>query len=122
MPDRCKPGQWVEVERVLLEPHERSSDLPPDTAAMPLRVWVRGLAQAEAALGDSLTVETMTGRLATGRLSAIEPGYTHTFGSPPPEIVAIGRDLRARLAAWRDRHDVARQEADSSGSDTGERR
>ena len=30
---RCSVGEWVEVERVLLEPAERSSNLPEDTAA-----------------------------------------------------------------------------------------
>jgi len=43
----------------------------------------------------------MTGRLVTGRLSAINPGYHHTFGDPVPELVAVGRDLRAQLKAYR---------------------
>jgi hypothetical protein len=102
MADRCSAGDWVEVERVLLEPGDRSSSLPEDTAAQPLLVWVKGFAQAEAVLGADATVETMTGRLVTGRLSAVNPGYTHTFGSPPPELVRVGRDLRARLASWRE--------------------
>jgi hypothetical protein len=99
--ERCTAGEWVEVERVLLEPADRSSNLPPETAEKPLLVWVKGFARTAAALGDEVTIETMTGREVTGRLSAVNPGYTHTFGDPVPELAGVGRDLRARLAAWR---------------------
>jgi len=98
---RCKVGEWVEVEGVLLEPEERSSNLPPETASKPLLTWVKGFATAEAEPGGEVTVTTMTGRAVTGRLSAINPGYFHTFGQPIPELTHIGADLRARLAAFR---------------------
>jgi len=98
---RCALGEWVEVERVLLEPTDRSANLPEETSSKPMLVWVSGFATDGAALGEEITVETMTGRLVTGRLSEINPGYFHTFGRPPAEIVGIGRDLRARLAASR---------------------
>lgn len=97
---RCAAGDWVEVERVLLEPADRSTNLPEDTAAQPLMVWVKGFALADAVLGDELSVETMTGRTVSGRLSAINPGYFHTFGRPAPELTHVGRDLRARVAAY----------------------
>lgn len=99
--DRCRPGDWVEVESVLLEPADRSPALPPETAEKPLRMWIKGFAEADAGMGDEVTVETMTGRRVTGRLTAVNPGYHHTFGDPPPEITHIGRDLRARLRAYR---------------------
>ena len=79
---RCTAGDWVEVERVLLEPADRSKNLPPETADKPLRMWIKGFAQAAGPLGDVMTVETMTGRLVEGTLSAINPGYFHTFGKP----------------------------------------
>jgi 2-amino-4-ketopentanoate thiolase alpha subunit len=97
----CKIGEWVEVEGVLLEPADRSANLPPETASKPLLTWVKGFARAEAELGDELTVDTMTGRAVTGRLSAINPGYFHTFGEPIAELTHVGADLRARLAAYR---------------------
>jgi len=100
--DRCSRGQWVEVERVLLEPADRAANLPEETATKPLLVWVKGFARDEARLGEECEVETMTGRVVRGRLSDLDPAYTHTFGSQPPEIAGIGRDLRERLAAWRD--------------------
>lgn len=99
--NRARKGDWVEVESVLLEPADRSRNLPPDTAAQPLRMWVKGFAQADGALGEPMTVETVTGRLVSGVLSDVLPGYFHTFGRPVPELVRVGTDLRARLAAYR---------------------
>jgi hypothetical protein len=99
----CSAGDWVEVERVLLEPADRSPNLPSETAEKPLMVWVKGFALGEADLGEQVSVETMTGRTVIGRLSAINPGYHHTFGQPVPELVHVGRDLRARLAEYRAR-------------------
>lgn len=98
---RCDVGDWVEVEYVLLAAEDRASGIPEDTAAQPLRAWVKGFALASAMIGDEVSVETMSGRVVRGHLSEIEPGYTHTFGTPPAEIVSIGRDLRARVAAYR---------------------
>ena len=82
-------------------PVDRSKNLPAETAEKPLMMWVKGFAEGEAALGESCTIETMTGRQVTGTLSAINPGYFHTFGNPIPELVHVGKDLRARLAAYR---------------------
>ena len=98
---RCSPGDWVEVEYVLLEPAERAAGIPEDTAAQPLRAWVKGFARSAGMIGDAVEVETMSGRVVSGHLSAISPGYTHSFGTPPPELAAVGRELRARVAAFR---------------------
>ena len=98
---RCAEGDWVEVERVLLEPVDRATNLPEDTAAQPLRMWVKGFARASASVGEAVSVETMTGRDVTGTLTEVNPGYFHTFGKPAPELTAVGRDLRARVAAYR---------------------
>jgi hypothetical protein len=98
---RCSVGEWVEVERVLLEPTDRSGALPEDTASQPLMTWVKGFALAPAEMGAECSVTTMTGRTVTGALSAINPGYFHTFGQPIPELVHVGADLRARLAEYR---------------------
>ena len=98
--NRVQAGDWVEVERMLLEPADRCENLPPETAEKPLMMWVKGFAQAAGRVGEEMTVETMTGRLVTGTLSAVNPGYFHTFGKPIPELARVGRDLRARLAAY----------------------
>ena len=98
---RCVEGDWVEVRYVLLEPSDRAANLPADTAAQPLLVWIKGFARTAGSLGDEIEVETTTGRTVTGVLTDVNPGYTHTFGRPAPELVSVGRDLRARLAAYR---------------------
>jgi hypothetical protein len=99
--NRCSAGDWVEVESVLLEPADRATNLPADTAAQPLRMWVKGFAREDATVGDTVTVDTMTGRRVAGTLSEVNPGYFHTFGKPAPELTAVGRDLRVRVAAYR---------------------
>jgi hypothetical protein len=99
---RCAVGDWVEVSYVLLEPADRSANLPPETAAQQLIVWVKGFARTAGAVGGTLTVETMTGRVVTGVLTDVNPGYDHTFGRPTPELTHVGADLRARVAAYRD--------------------
>jgi hypothetical protein len=98
---RAREGDWVEVECRLLDPGDRSKNLPPETAEKPLVMWVKGFALGEAAEGDELTIETITGRSVTGALSAVNPGYYITYGDPIPELTHVGRDLRARLAAYR---------------------
>jgi hypothetical protein len=98
---RARRGDWVEVERTVLDPAQRSANLPPETAEKPLLMWVKGFALIDGALGKEMTVETMTGRRVSGRLSAVNPGYYHTFGDPIPELVHVGKDLRRRLAAYR---------------------
>ena len=100
-PARCEPGDWVEIELVLLEPAERASNLPPETAEEPLVMWVNGFAKSAAGLGEEVTVATMTGRAVTGRLACARPGYYHTFGEHIAELAHVGPDLRARIAAYR---------------------
>jgi 2-amino-4-ketopentanoate thiolase alpha subunit len=98
---RARKGDWVEVECKLLDPADRSKNLPPETAEKPLMMWVKGFARGDALMGEELTIDTMTGREVTGALSAVNPGYYITYGDPIPELVHIGRDLRSRLAAYR---------------------
>jgi 2-amino-4-ketopentanoate thiolase alpha subunit len=98
---RARKGDWVEVEVKLLDPADRSKNLPPETAEKPLMMWVKGFSEGEAALGEELTIETITGRKVIGALSDVNPGYYITYGKPIPELTHVGRDLRARLAAWR---------------------
>ncbi len=114
---RARVGDWVEVECTLLEPADRSANLPPETAEKPLVMWVKGFALGEAAVGEELTVETMTGRRVTGTLSAVNPGYFITYGEPIAELTHVGRDLRAQLAAWR----AAEGAAGAAPSEGGER-
>ena len=99
--DRAREGDWVEVEVKLLDPADRSTNLPPETAEKPLMMWIKGFAEGEAAPGEQLGIETITGRKVTGALSAVNPGYHITYGPPIPELTHVGRDLRAQLATFR---------------------
>ncbi len=99
--ERCGIDDWVEVEYILLEPADRSPGLPAETAEKPLKAWVKGFARSAALIGDEVTVTTMTGREVRGVLTEVNPGYTHTFGKPAPELVHVGRDLRKRVEAYR---------------------
>lgn len=117
---RCAAGDWVEVEYVLLEPAERASGLPEDTAVQPLRAWVKGFALGDALIGDAVEIETMSGRTVSGHLSATSPGYFHTFGTPPPELVSVGRDARARVAAYRDAREAPAPIAGGDAPEAGE--
>jgi len=74
--DRCHAGDWVEVERVLLEPSDRAPNLPEDTASQPLTMWVKGFAAEETALGGQVEIETMSGRRVRGTLVS-EIGRAH---------------------------------------------
>lgn len=95
--DRATTGDWVEVHTVFLKPGERSPDVPPDTATVPLEGWVRGWALGEACIGERITIRTPAGRVVEGTLRAVNPGYTHSFGSSVPELRNIGRELRRLL-------------------------
>jgi hypothetical protein len=99
--DRCGADDWVEVSYTLLEPADRSTNLPEEMASKPLIAWVKGYAKTPASMGEELTVVTLTGREVAGVLTDVLPGYTHTFGRPPAQLVHIGRDLRERVDAYR---------------------
>lgn len=97
MADLVRAGTWVEVHRVVLGPGERAPQVPEDTQRVPLEMLARGWLDAPATLGDEASVTTAAGRHVTGRLVTVEPGYDHTFGPPLPELLAVGRELRALL-------------------------
>ncbi len=93
-------GTRVEIRYTLLDPAERATGLPDDTAAVPYVVRVRGTLQAPAAIGEQAAVRTSTGRLLHGELTVVEPGDTHTFGRPVPalvETIAAIHALKAEL-------------------------
>lgn len=91
-------GEWVQIHIVVLQPEERSDRLPEETSTVPLEMWAKGfLVNKEARLGDSVEIETEIGRRLQGSLSAVNPGYSHSFGAPIPELLQAGRQLRSLL-------------------------
>lgn len=90
-------GTWVLIERTILEPAERAPQVPEDTKAVPLKMWVKGALAADAAIGDTVTVRTRTGRIETGVLRETGPSYRHDFGDFVPELLAINEQVRTIL-------------------------
>lgn len=86
---------------MVLRAGERAPQVPPDTQGVALELLARGWLDTPAALGDEVTVTTAAGRHVPGTLVTVEPGYDHTFGPPVPELLAVGRELRALLAETR---------------------
>jgi len=94
---RIAKGSWVQVEQVVMKPGERAPQVPEDTKAVPLMLWVKGTLLEEASVGDTVEVETAIGRRMTGKLVAENPPYIHGFGRPIPELLGVGAELRALL-------------------------
>ena len=94
---------WVRIHDVVLDAGERSSQLPPETQAVPLEMWVKGFLQESASVGDTVTVKTITGRLVTGTLTESAPSWRHDFGECIQEILPIGPMVRGRLAERREK-------------------
>lgn len=91
------PGCWARVHRTELAPSERAPDVPEDTAAVPFESWINGWLLDEAELGSRVRVRTLAGRVVEGELVELEPGYTHSFGPPPPPLQQAGARARATL-------------------------
>lgn len=92
-----KKGEWVRIHKIILTPAERAPQVPDDTRAVPLELWVKGFLQADAEIGDQVEIETVTGRMETGKLIEVNPYYTHDFGKFIPELLQIDKQTREIL-------------------------
>lgn len=94
----ARSGDWVEIWKIVLPAGERASQVPQDTAVVPLEMRLRGfLLTKEAELGQDVVIQTRIGREIEGRLVDLSPRYDHDFGRPQPELLAIGQELRKIL-------------------------
>ncbi|MEZ5122498.1 MAG: 2-amino-4-oxopentanoate thiolase subunit OrtA [Solirubrobacterales bacterium] len=84
------PRRWVRVHWVELEASARVATLPADTSAVPFELWLNGWLEGDGAIGDQVTVKTVTGRIVAGELVEENPGYHHTFGRPPLPLKLAG--------------------------------
>lgn len=103
MSQRCAKGDWVMIHQIILEPHERSKDIPEDTAKVPLEAWIKGWANDSAEVGQEVDITTPSGRITKGRLVEVNPGFTHTYGPAVPELNPIAQELRAVLKEAKNR-------------------
>lgn len=94
---KARQGDWVQIHIILLKPSERSERAPEDTKLVPLELRVKGFINHDAKIGEQVTITTHTGRQLSGKLIAVNPAYGHDFGRPVPELLTIGRELRALL-------------------------
>jgi len=91
-------GDWVEIEKVLLEAGSRAPQVPEDTQNVPLKEWSKGfLLSNSAILGDTVEIETIIGRKLKGKLSDIRPKYNYDYGYPVKELIYVGVELRKEL-------------------------
>lgn len=97
MPERVPQQTWVEIHAIVLEGGSRAPQVPPETQQVPLEMRLRGFLAQEAAIGDEVDIVTPAGRVLRGRLSAVQPPYTHMYGAPIPELLAVGAEARALL-------------------------
>lgn len=82
-------GTFVRIRKTLLQPSDRSDNLPEDTKKVPLKMWVKGYLLEEGELYDYAHIKTITGRIEYGRIKQVEPPYKHGFGDFVGEILKI---------------------------------
>ena len=82
-------GRYVRIRRTLLQPDERSSNLPEDTKKVPFKMWVKGYLQEDSDLFDVVDVLTTTNRIETGRLKEASPTYKHNYGDFVSEALTL---------------------------------
>lgn len=98
MADLTAKGTWVEIHRIVLPAGERAPQAPEDTRQVSLEMRVKGFLAEPAAIGTEAEIVTASGRQLRGTLVEINPAYTHGFGAPIPELMAIGNEVRAMLS------------------------
>jgi len=92
-----KKGVWVQIYKVILEPDERAPSLPPETAAVPFTMKLKGFLKEDACLNETATIQTITGRTVNGELISVTPSYEIGYGQPQPELLTIGIEARQLL-------------------------
>jgi len=92
-----KKGSWVQIRKIILNPNERASNLPETTKKVPLLLWVKGTLTKDSSIGDTVEIETVTGRIESGELISVNPCFLHTYGNYIPELHEIDRILKETL-------------------------
>ncbi len=92
--NKAVKGDWVQVENIVLPAGQRAPQVPEDTQKCDLKLWVKGIAQTEAEIGEEIEIITQTGRKASGKLVEINPRYIHDYGDFQPELLKIECQLK----------------------------
>ncbi len=100
--NKATKGTWVEIENVVLEVGQRAPQVPKDTKNTPLIMWTKGLLiDKEAEIGQEVEVETLSGRLAKGKMTDVNPRFEHDFGKPVDVLVETGISLKKEIGGIR---------------------
>ena len=92
----AKKGDLVVIHNIILEPGERSDNLPEATRNVPYECWIKGfLLDKQVHIGQRARIESFIGRELMGTLAEINPVYDHNFGEPQPELNFVG------INAWK---------------------
>jgi hypothetical protein len=97
MAEQLTAGTWVEIHGVILPAGERAPKVPDDTASVDLEMRAKGFLTETVELGAEAEVLTVAGRRLRGTVVAANPSYDHGFGTPLPELLEIGGEVRAIL-------------------------
>lgn len=92
-----KKNTWVQIKKTILEPKERTGNIPEETKKVPLLMWVKGYLLSDASIGELVEIKTLTGRIEKGELIEANPAYMHTYGKFVPEILEIDKLLKDTL-------------------------
>lgn len=95
--EMIKAGTWVELTRIILPAAKRGANLPAETRQTDLVLKVRGFLLEDAAIGAEARIRTLAERELTGVLTDADPRFSHDFGKPVPELLAVGAELRREV-------------------------
>jgi hypothetical protein len=99
-----KKGSWVQIHKVILSPEERTASIPDETKKVPLELWVKGFLMEDSEINETVTIQTLTDRLESGTLIAVNPAYHHDYGDFVPELLDIDKMVKTVLNRS-DRHE-----------------
>jgi hypothetical protein len=80
---------WVQIQKVVLDPSHRATNIPDDTKKVPLFMWTKGYLLEHANVGDQVSIKTVTNRIETGILVEANPTYLHNYGAFVEENLVI---------------------------------
>lgn len=93
----AKKGDWVQIENIVLPAGQRAPQVPEDTQKCDLKLWVKGVLQQDAEIGEEVEIETVTGRMTKGVLCEVNPRYVHDYGEFQPELLKVELQLKELL-------------------------
>ena len=92
-----KAETWVGICATILDAGSRADGIPADTAAVPLKMWVKGYLLADCEIGSEAEIRTATGRIERGVLEEVQPHSNVDYGAFVPEMLKIGADVKKVL-------------------------